>query len=107
MYVIRRVWVTKSRQARQVASLVAEIGGIYEEAGQRENVRVYFNGGTLPGERDVVYMEWTAPVIDSPYRGGNVLPDTGAISQKVRDLTEDSWIEFYELLTAEKAVPIE
>ena len=49
MYVIRRVWVTKSRQARQVASLVAEIGGIYEESGQRENVRVYFNGGTLPG----------------------------------------------------------
>ena len=107
MYVIRRVWVTKSRQARQVASLVAELGQIYEASGQRENVRVYFNGGTLPGERDVVYMEWTAPVIDSPYRGDNALPDTGAVGQKVRDLTEDSWIEFYELLTPDKALPTE
>ena len=57
MYVIRRVWVTKPREARRVASIAAEIGGVYEAIGQREPVRVYFNGGTLPGERDVVYME--------------------------------------------------
>ena len=52
-------------------------------------------------------MEWTAPVIESPYRGDNTLPDVGAIGQKVRDLIEDSWIEFYELLTPDKMLPTE
>ena len=107
MYVIKRVWVAKRRESRRVASIVAEIGNIYEESGQRDEVRVYFNGGTLPGERDVVYMEWTAPVIKSPYRGDNEFPDTGTLGQKLRDLTEDSWIEFYELLTPDKAVSID
>lgn len=107
MYVIRRVWATKPREARRVASMVAEVGKIYEDSGQREPVRVYFNGGTLPGERDVVYMEWTAPVLESPYRGGNELPDTGGLGGKIRELTEESWIEFYELLTPDKALPVE
>ena len=107
MYVIRRVWATKPREARKVASLIAETGAIYEDSGQREQARVYFNGGTLPGDLDRVYMEWTADVIESPYRGGNVYPDTGDLGDRVRDLTEDSWIEFYELLTPDKALPIE
>ena len=106
MYVIRRVWETKPREARRAASIVAEIGQIYEDIGQREPVRVYFNGGTVPGERDRVYMEWTAEVIDSPYRGDNDLPDTGGLSQRLRDITEASWIEFYELLTPDKALPV-
>ena len=107
MYVIRRVWATKSREARRVASIAAEIGKIYEDSGQREPVRVYFNGGTLPGERDVVYMEWTADALESPYRGDNELPDTGGLGKRMRELTEDSWIEFYELLTPDKALPID
>ena len=105
MYVIRRVWAAKPREARKVASIVAAIGKIYEDAEQRDPVRVYFNGGTLPGERNRVYMEWTAPVIESPYRAGNELPDTGKLSQRLRELTEDNWIEFHELLTPEKALP--
>ena len=107
VYVIKRVWVAKRREARRVATIVAEIGKIYEDVGQREPVRVYFNGGTLPGERDVVYMEWTAPVIESPYRGDNELPATGDLGVKLRELTEDSWIEFYELLSPDKAVPLD
>jgi hypothetical protein len=107
MYVIRRVWATKPREARRAASIAAEIGKIYEASGQREPVRVYFNGGTLPGERDVVYMEWTSPVIESPYRGDNELPDTGDLGSRLREITEDSWIEFYELLTPDKAVALE
>ena len=91
MYVIKRVWVTKRREARRVASIVAEVGEIYEASGQREPVRVYFNGGTLPGERDVVYMEWTAPVIESPYRGGNESPDTGRLGHKLRHATQAPW----------------
>jgi len=107
MYVIRRVWVTKNREARQVASLVAEAGRIYEQSEQREPVSVYFNNGTLPGESNRVYMEWTAPVIDSPYRGDNELPDMGEVGKRIRELTEQSWIEFYELLTPDKAMPLE
>ncbi len=107
MYVIRRVWATKPREARRAATLAAEIGKIYEASGQREPVRVYFNGGTLPGERDVVYMEWTAPTIESPYRGDNELPDTGDLGRQLREITDDNWIEFYELLTPDKAVPLE
>lgn len=107
MYVIKRVWIAKPREARRVASIVAEIGKVYEESGQREPTRVYFNGGTLPGDKDVVYMEWTAEVLESPYRGDNVLPDTGGLGAKLRELTEDNWIEFYELLTPDKALPVE
>ena len=46
-------------------------------------------------------------MIDSPYRGDNELPDTGPLGQALRDLTEDSWIEFFELLTPDKALPSE
>ena len=107
MYVIRRVWETKPREARRAASIVAEIGRIYEDSGQREPVRVYFNGGTVPGEKNRVYMEWTAEVLESPYRGDNVIPDSGGLGQKLRDITEASWIEFYELLTPDKAMALE
>jgi hypothetical protein len=87
-----------------VATLVAEVAGLYEQAGQREAVRVYFNGGTVPGERDRVYMEWLAPTIESPYRGDNERPDTGDLGARIRELTHESWIEFYEMLTPDKAV---
>jgi hypothetical protein len=106
MYVIRRVWETKPREARRAASIVAEVGRIYEESGQRGAVKVYFNGGTLPGDKDRVYMEWTAEVIESPYRGDNDMPSTGPLGQQLRDITEGSWIEFYELLTPDKAIDL-
>ena len=67
MYVIRRVWEVKRREARKAASIAADIGKDYEDAGQRASTTVYFNGGTLPGEKDRIYMQWTAEVIDSPY----------------------------------------
>ncbi|MDA1298388.1 MAG: hypothetical protein O3B04_10410 [Chloroflexi bacterium] len=102
-YVIRRVFVVKPGSARKVATTVAKQAKLYEEAGQRSPCQVYFNGGTVPGEKDRVYMEWTADVIESPYREGNVIPqsvrDAGTSS---RDLIEGSHIEFYELLTPAK-----
>ena len=102
-YVIRRVFTVKPGSARQVATTVAKQAALYEEAGQRSPCRVYFNGGTVPGDKDRVYMEWTADVIDSPYREGNVIPqsvrDAGA---PTRDLVEGSHIEFYELMTPAK-----
>lgn len=103
-YVIRRVYEVQPGSARKVATTVAKQAGLYEEAGQRSPSRVYFNGGTLPGQKDRVYMEWTADVIDSPYREGNVIPqsvrDAGS---GTRDLVIDTYIEFYELMTPAKA----
>lgn len=102
-YVIRRVFTVKPGSARKVATSVVKQAEAYEAAGQRSNTRVYFNGGTVPGQKDRVYMEWTADTIDSPYREGNVIPqtvrDAGA---PARDLIEDSYIEFFELMIPAK-----
>lgn len=103
MYLVRRVWVAKPREARRAATIAAWLGEAYESAGQRESVRVYFNSGTTPGEKDRVIMEWEAQSLESPYREGNVYPEaTGDLGPKLRELTTESWIEFYELLTPEK-----
>ncbi|MEE9228618.1 MAG: hypothetical protein V3U47_06565 [Acidimicrobiia bacterium] len=105
MYLIRRVWTVKRRETRKAATIAADIGKAYEEAGQRSATTVYFNGGTLPGEKDRVYMQWTAEVIDSPYgRDDNPsIPAARELGAKLRELTEGSWIEFYELMTPAKA----
>lgn len=103
-YVIRRVYEVKLGSARKVATTVAKQAELYEEAEQRSPSRIYFNGGTLPGEKDRVYMEWTAEVIDSPYREGNVIPQTVRdAGSGTRDLVLDTYIEFYELMTPAKA----
>ena len=108
MYVIRRVWAVKPREARRAASIAAAIAQVYEQAGQRADVRVYFNGGSLPGEKDRVYMEWLAESIESPYRAGNTLPARAQqLGAELRELATDTWIEFNELLTADSAVPID
>jgi len=103
MYLVRRVWVTRPREARRAATLAAKIGQAYEDADQRESVRVYFNSGTTPGDKDRVIMEWTAESLESPYRAGNVYPaDPNESGAKLRELTTETWIEFYELLSPEK-----
>jgi hypothetical protein len=103
MYVIRRVYEVKPGAARRVATLVKQQGDVYHESGQRSEARVFFNGGTLPGESNRVYMEWTADIIDSPYREGNVIPkETSAFGSQIRELVEKQWIEFYELMVPAK-----
>ena len=107
MYVIRRVYKVKPRTAREAATIAARIGELYQEAGRRSEVTVYFNGTTLPGETDIVYMEWIDDVIRSPYgRGEPSIADAGELGARLRELTEESWIEFYELLTLEKAIDL-
>lgn len=103
MYHIRRVWKIKTGQARNAAKLVNEIANDYSDAGQRNKSLVYFNGGTLPcpkNELHRVYMQWTADVIDSPYREGNKIPTSSAYS-KLNELVDHSdgpgtWVEFWE-----------
>ncbi len=103
MYLVRRVWVAKPREARRAATLAAKIGMAYENADQRHSVRVYFNSGTTPGDKDRVIMEWVAETLESPYRAGNEYPATATdLGPQLRELTTESWIEFYELLTEDK-----
>ncbi len=108
MYLVRRVWETVPGEARRVASLVAAMGEEYESAGKRTPSRVYFNTSTVPGDRNRVYMEWTEDVIASPYRE-DVVPSPARAQElyaEVRELTVDSWIEFYELMTPDKALEV-
>ena len=102
MYVITRVYETKPGQARLAATLIAKIGKVYEDAGQRSPVQVSFNGGTLPGDTNRAYMRWEAEQIESPYRGGNALPDTSEIGAQLRDIVVRNWIQFEEKLTEDK-----
>ena len=100
MYVIRRVYRTKPGQARNVAALVYKQGKAYQSAGQRSDIRVSYNGGTLPGEQDIVFLEWTDDSIQSPSREGHVLPKEALeLGAEVRKLIEHQHIEFYEMLS--------
>ena len=108
MFVVRRVWETKPGEARPAASLVAAMGEEYESAGKRSPSRVYFNSGTLPAERNRVYMEWTEDVIASTYRADSVASTARAdeLYEALGELLLDSWIEFYELMTPEKMTDV-
>ena len=98
MYLIRRVIKTKPGKARQVADLLIKIGGAYVDAGQRSPIRVYTSGGTVPGPANTVYIDWIAEKIESPMRPGNKIPEeTSKYGAELRELQEESSIEFYTL----------
>ena len=100
MYLIRRIYNTKPGEAAKVARLVKRQGEIYRDAGQRSEITVSYNGATLPGEQNVVVLQWTADVIDSPSRPDNKLPaEALEVGAEVRPLIESQRIEFMELLT--------
>ena len=109
VFVVRRVWETKPGEARKAASLVAAMGDEYESVEKRSPSRVYFNTSTVPGERNRVYMEWTEEVIASAYRSDIVTSPVRAQELYVRldELTLDSWIEFFELMTPEKMTDVD
>ena len=75
----------------------------YRDAGQRSEFRVSYNGYTLPGDQDVVCLEWTDDTLRTPTREGHDLPKEAlALGGQVRELTESQRIEFLEMLTPEK-----
>ena len=103
MYLIRRVYDVKPGMAMKVAHLVAKQAKIYENSGQRGPTKIYFNGGTLPGDKNVVYMEWQDESMMSPYREGNkVPPEALEVGGQVREHVTDQRIEFFELLNSDK-----
>lgn len=54
-------------------------------------------------------MEWTEDVIDSTYRQDIVESPQRArdLYAKLREITVDTWIEFYELMTPEKMLEVD
>jgi hypothetical protein len=97
MYLIRRVYKVKPGTTRQAAQLIHKIGKRYEDAGQRSPVTVYWSGYTVPGQANTVYMDWVQETIESPYREGNVSPDTGDLGAQLRELQEETYVEFFEM----------
>jgi hypothetical protein len=103
MYVLRRIFKCKPGEARRVASLVRKQADAFEEAGQRSDCRVYFNGYTTPSDPDTVVLEWTDESLMSPWRGGIQRPQEAApIRDQVNELTEHNRIEIMELMTPDK-----
>ena len=103
MYVVRRWYKTKPGEARRVATLVHKQASVYQEAGQRGEFRVSYNGYTLPGEQDVFCLEWTDERLETPSREGHKLPQAALeLGGDVRKLIESQRIEFMELLTPAK-----
>ncbi|HJP28805.1 MAG TPA: hypothetical protein QF694_08345 [Dehalococcoidia bacterium] len=103
MYVVRRWYKTKPGEARRVATLVHRQAQAYHEAGQRGEFRVSYNSYTLPGDQDVVCLEWTDKTLETPTREGHTLPSEALkLGGEVRKLIESQRIEFLELLTIEK-----
>ncbi len=105
MYELRRTYLTQTGKERIVASLLQRMGEVLVEAGQRSPFHVSFNSGTCPGEKQLVYMTWTSENIESPMRAGNVMPPRYTELRAERDKhTTDTWIEFNELMNADKLV---
>ncbi len=103
MYVIRRVHDVEPGTARMVASLMQQQGDAYTAAGQRSKVTIYFNGGTLPGDSNRVYMQWTDETIGSPYcEEAKSVPEASVFGAKIREHMISNYIEFYEMMTSEK-----
>lgn len=103
MYLVRRWYKTKPGEARKVATLVHKQAQAYHDAGQRSEFKVSYNGYTLPGEQDVVCLEWTDESLQTPTRAGHTLPhDALKLGAEVRKLVESQRIEFMELLTPDK-----
>tara|TARA_B100000676_G_scaffold218464_1_gene215339 strand:+ start:791 stop:1036 length:246 start_codon:yes stop_codon:yes gene_type:complete len=74
---------------------------MYRDVGHRSDFSVSFNGYTLPGETNIVILEWTDDKIMSPSRPDNIIPkreEIMAAGMKYRPLLESQHIEFYEMV---------
>jgi hypothetical protein len=105
MYLIRRIYTIKPGEARRAATLIDAIGKAYLEAGTRGESTVYFNSGTTPGAKNTVVMEWKDAELRTPYRDDRVkVGGLEEVSAQLREIAIESEIEFWELMTDEKAL---
>ena len=99
MYKIRRVYRSKAGEAPNLARLVYEEAKICRDSGHRGEFTVSCNGYTLPGEQNIVILEWQDDKIMSPMRTGNNRPFEGIeAGLKFRPLTESQHIELFEMI---------
>jgi len=99
MYRLRRVYRTKPGEAANVAKLIYKQTKICQDAGQRGEFTVSYNGYTLPGETNIVILEWQADQIMSPSRpGNNIPPEVFVVRGEYSSLIESQHIEFYEMV---------
>ena len=107
MYHVKRIFQSKPGNNLKVATLAYKASEIYQKEGQRGEFSVYFNASTTPGEKGRVVLQWTEDALESPFRGSNKLPSEAVkIYLEILKLTEDTWVEFDELLTEDKMVPV-
>ena len=99
MYRVRRLYITQPGEARNVATLVYQQAKLYRDSGHRGEFTVSYNGYTLPGETNIVILEWQDDKIMSPSRPGNNIPsEVFEAGAKYRHLLESQHIEFYEMV---------
>ncbi len=102
MFVVRRIFKVKKGTARQACEVLTQMGDMYGAAGLRKPSRIYYSGSTTPGPKDTVYMEWLEEELKSAYRADNPKPpQEDALFDKLSDLQEETWIEFYEHYSGE------
>ena len=59
--------------------------------------------GTTPGDKHTVVMEWTDDSLESPYRRDRVsVGGLGDLAAQLREISLESNIEFWELMTDDK-----
>jgi hypothetical protein len=105
MYELRRTYVTLPGKERLVASILQRMGQILVDAGVRDPFHVSFNGGTCPGDKQLVHMTWTSEELESISRPGRENPAEYTKMMSARnELTTDTWIEFSELMNDAKLI---
>lgn len=90
----RRVFRINPGEAGNVAKLVYRQAKMYKDAGHRGEFTVSYNGYTLPGEQNIVILEWQDDKIMSPGRPGNDIPkEVFEAGAKYMPLIESQHIE--------------
>jgi len=103
MFVVRRIHHAKPGTSRKLAAVLAKIGEMYLESGDRKPSRIYTSGGSVPGPLNTVYMEWLEEALMSPYRPDLAKPEPeNDLFAQLREFeASSSEIEFYELFSGE------
>ena len=100
MYVIRRVSKVQKGQEWKAAALLTKIAAAYEANGRNKS-HIYMANAGLPGEAGRVYVEWTTERIEPNYFS-KIPKEVLELNKQLREIQEDSWIEFYEAATPDK-----
>jgi hypothetical protein len=100
MYVVRRVSKVQKGQEWKAAALLTKIAAAYEAKGRNPS-HIYMAHQGLPGEAGRVYVEWTTERIEPNYFA-KIPQEVFELNKQLREIQEDTWIEFYEAASAEK-----